>query len=77
MYMVDRRLVAVALLVTVVLLPVLAGIQACTPVGPPSGAYQVNTFQFVPTNPAPTADGAAPSIWIDTNTKLCLPKKPG
>ncbi len=70
MYMVDRRLVAVALLVTVVLLPVLAGIQACTPVGPPSGTYKVNTFQFVPTNPAPTADGATPSIWIDTNTKL-------
>jgi hypothetical protein len=48
----------------------LAGIQSCTPVGPPIGTYTINTFRFVLSNPPQNDGEAIPNIWNDTNTKL-------
>ncbi len=49
---------------------VLFGIQSCWRVQPPSGTYQVITFEFVLSNPPANAGTAVPGVWIDTNTKL-------
>ncbi len=37
---------------------------------PPTGTYQVNTVEFVLSNPVPGGAGPAPNIWIDTNTEI-------
>jgi hypothetical protein len=52
------------------LMPMLAGIPACTPTGPPTGTYTINAFQFVPANPPQNTGESVPNIWIDTNAKL-------
>lgn len=48
------------------LFALLAGVRSCTPIG----TYNVKTFEFIHSKPISEADGPAPSIWIDTNTKL-------
>lgn len=50
--------------------PILAGIPSCLPVGPPSGTYTVDTFEFVHPKPPQNTGESIPNIWIDTNTKL-------
>lgn len=57
-------------LVVLALWPLLAGIPSCLPMGPPSGTYQVNTFEFVLSKPPQNVGESVPNIWIDTNTKL-------
>lgn len=52
------------------LLTMLAGISACTPTGPPSGTYTIDTLEFVHSNPPQNDGESIPNIWIDTNTKL-------
>lgn len=64
MNVVTRSLALLALLTLV------AGIPACTPPGPPSGTYTINTFEFVLSNPPQNVGESIPNIWIDTNTKL-------
>ena len=56
--------------VTLAVLPFLAAIPSCLPVGPPSGSYKVNTFEFVHSKPPENAGESIPNIWIDTNTNL-------
>ncbi len=64
MYTIEKSVVILALV------PMLAGIPSCLPVGPPSGTYTVNTFEFVHSKPPQNAGESIPNIWIDTNTKL-------
>lgn len=62
----------VGLGVLLALLPLLIGIPSCKRVGPPSGTYQINTFQFVVSNPPTNAGNPVPGVWIDTNTTVDL-----
>ena len=64
MYSIEKSVVILALV------PMLAGIPSCLPVGPPSGTYKVNTFEFVHSKPPQNTGEAIPSIWIDTNMQL-------
>lgn len=64
MFTIEKSVVILALV------PMLAGIPSCLPVGPPSGTYTVNTFEFVHSKPSQNAGESIPNIWIDTNTKL-------
>lgn len=52
-------------------LPLMATTPSCNPnLGPPTGTYKVDTVEFV-ANPAKSkSSDPAPSVWIDTNTKL-------
>lgn len=52
------------------LLLMLAAIPSCTPSGPPSGTYRIQTFEFVHASPPQNVGEAIPNIWIDTNLKL-------
>lgn len=57
----DRCLVALALL------PILAGLQSCKPIG---GTYNVNTFRFVHSDTNADTGASVPSVWINTNTRV-------
>lgn len=64
MYLIERGVVTFAVV------PLLAAIPSCLPMGSPSGSYTVNTFEFVHSKPPENAGDSIPNIWIDTNTKL-------
>lgn len=64
MYSQNRSVVLLALI------PLLAGIPACSPPGPPSGTYAVSTFQFELSGPPSGTGKSMPNVWIDANTKL-------
>ncbi len=57
-------------MVILILSPMLVWIPSCTPSGPPSGTYTINTFEYVHSNPPKNAGEAIPNVWIDTNMKL-------
>lgn len=52
--------------------PLLVGIPSCRRAGPPSGTFQVNTFQFVLSNPPANTGGPVPGVWINENTAVDL-----
>lgn len=47
-----------------------AGSARAATAAPPTGAYAVNTFEFVPSEPPQDVGEAVPNVWIDTNMKL-------
>lgn len=57
-------------LFSLAILSILTSIPSCIPIGPPSGTYKIDTFEFVLSNPPQNVGEAIPNIWIDTNLQL-------
>ena len=64
MFIFDRTLALLALLT------ILAAMPPCIPIGPPTGNYKLNTFEFTLSNTPKNVGECIPNISIDTNRKL-------
>ena len=64
MFIFDRILALLALLT------ILAAMPPCIPIGPPTGNYKVNTFEFTLSNTSKNDGECIPNISIDTNLRL-------
>lgn len=62
-------------LVILTLLPMLAGLASCKPAVTPGTMFNVDTFQFVHSDPSANTGETVPYIWINSNTAVNLYEK--